>query len=297
MPCKPSTRPNCWLNWANNLATLQAWLRRSQQALADAGSTTPSIDARWLLAAALGKPDSYLYTWPEQQLCQAVRQQADGWLARRLKGEPVAYILGQQEFYGRPFKVTPATLIPRPDTEHLVETVLAWLPSGPQRVLELGTGTGAIALTLALERPQWQVVAVDNSAAALAVAQHNQQQLRASNCTLLLSDWFAEVAGRFDAVVSNPPYIDAADAHLQQGDVRFEPSIALVAGNQGLADIQWIASQAPHFLHPSGLLVFEHGYQQGQAVAALLGAEGWRDVATVKDYGGQDRVTHGVWAG
>lgn len=275
------------------MATIQAWLRRSQQALAAAGSTSPSIDARWLLAAALNKPDSYLFTWPEQRLSATVLEQAGAWLQRRLQGEPVAYILGQQEFYGRPFKVTPATLIPRPDTEHLVDTVLSLLPSGPQRLLELGTGTGAIALTLALERPQWQVTAVDISAEALAVAEHNRRQLQVDNCTFMLSDWFAQVAGQFAAVVSNPPYIDAADPHLQQGDVRFEPSTALVAGAHGLADIQLITAQAPRFLNSHGVLLFEHGYQQGLAVAALLREQGWCDVATTKDLAGQDRVTYG----
>lgn len=279
------------------MSTIQAWLRHSQQALADAGSSSPAIDARWLLAAALAKPDSYLFTWPEKTLPVVAQQQANAWLVRRLQGEPIAYILGQQEFYGRPFKVTAATLIPRPDTEMLIDTVLKLLPSGPQQVLDLGTGTGAIGLTFALERPAWQVVAVDNSASALAVAQHNQQHLEAHNCTMLLSDWFANVAGTFHAIVSNPPYIDAADPHLSIGDVRFEPSSALVAEQQGLADIQCIASQAAHFLMPNGLLVFEHGYDQGQAVANLLRVQGWENVATVQDYGGQDRVTYGFLAG
>jgi len=273
--------------------TLQEWLRESQRALAEAGSTSPDIDARWLLAAAIEKPSSYLFTWPEKALTLAQHQQAEAWLQRRLQGEPVAYILGQQEFYGRPFKVTPATLIPRPDTEILIDQVLQLLPTSPLTVADLGTGTGAIALTLALERPAWQLHAVDNSAAALAVAEQNKQLLAVHNCVLQQSDWLAQITGRFDAILSNPPYIDAADPHLQQGDVRFEPSSALVAEEQGLADIQHLVVEAQHYIQPGGLLMFEHGYNQGCAVATLMREAGWLKVQTVKDYGGQDRVTYG----
>lgn len=273
--------------------TLQEWLRESQRALAEAGSTSPDIDARWLLAAALDKPVSYLFTWPEKTLTTAQLRQVNAWWQRRLQGEPMAYILGQQEFYGRPFRVTPATLIPRPDTETLIDQVLHLLPTTPLKVVDLGTGTGAIALTLALERPAWQLHAVDNSAPALAVAEQNKQLLAVPNCVLQPSDWFTHLTGRFDAILSNPPYIDPADPHLQQGDVRFEPATALVAANQGLADMQYIAVEAQRYINPGGLLMFEHGYDQGEAVAALLRKAGWLNVTTVKDYGGQDRVTYG----
>ena len=218
---------------------------------------------------------------------------------RRVKGEPIAYILGVREFYGLNLKVTPATLIPRPDTETLVDAALAKIP--PQSnltICDLGTGSGAIALAIAKHRSQAFVLALDASQAALDVAIANAESLKISNVDFVLSDWFSALdqknnPQKFDVVVSNPPYIEASDAHLNQGDLRFEPTSALVSGAGGLHDITQIISQAPQHLNPHGWLLLEHGYHQADQVAALLKQAGFREIETVKDLGGNERVTLG----
>lgn len=273
--------------------TLAQWLQRSQQLLEGAGSESPALEARLLLAYLLTKPTSYLFTWPEQLLTNIQQKEAEALLQRRLTGEPMAYILGEQEFYGYAFKVSPATLIPRPDTELLVERALALAPPDTLDVLDLGTGTGAIALSLAKQKPSWQLLAVDKSAAALAIAEQNKVALNISNCTFLLSDWFSEITQRFQMIVSNPPYIAPNDEHLSRGDVRFEPNSALVAEESGLADIVHLVNTAQSFLAPGGLLVLEHGYNQGPEVRRLMEAAGWQGVTTEQDYGAQDRITYG----
>ena len=221
----------------------------------------------------------------------------DTWalLERRLGGEPIAYLLGEREFYGLTFKVSPATLIPRPETELLVELALQRIPQlGARRVLDLGTGSGAIALSIAHARPNAEVVAVDASAAALEVAQFNTQQLALGNVRLLQSDWYAALHGeRFDMIVSNPPYIAAGDAHLAQGDVRFEPSSALVSGTDGLDDIRRICAQAKAHLKSKGWLLFEHGYDQAAPVRALLRQAGFAEVFSARDLAGIERVSGG----
>ena len=223
-------------------------------------------------------------------------------LNRRVDGEPVAYLIGEQGFWTLNLKVTPATLIPRPETELLVESVLANAQATHAQVadlklLDLGTGSGAIALALASEQPGWQVTAVDYSQEALVVAQDNGRNHKLSNVNFLRSDWFSALAvsQKFDVIVSNPPYIDERDPHLSQGDVRFEPSTALVAPNNGLADIETIARSAPKFLNANGWLLFEHGYDQGDAAVSLLQQLGFRNVRCVQDFGGRDRVTQGQW--
>lgn len=273
--------------------TLAQWLQRSQQLLEGAGSESPALDARLVLAYVLSKPTSYLFTWPELLLTDAQRKEAEALLQRRLTGEPMAYILGEQEFYGYAFKVSPATLIPRPDTELLVERALALAPCDTLNVLDLGTGTGAIALSLAKQKPSWQLLAVDKSAAALVIAEQNKAALNINNCTFLLSDWFGEVTPRFQMIVSNPPYIAPNDEHLHRGDVRFEPTSALVAEERGLADIVHIVNTAQFFLAPGGLLILEHGYDQGSEVKRLMEVAGWQSVTTEQDYGAQDRITYG----
>ena len=249
-------------------------------------------------------------------------------LKRRLTGEPIAYILGRREFYGLNLKVTPATLIPRPDTETLVETALAKIPhndnttspSSPRKrpsllnlnqkmdcrlrgndelgVLDLGTGTGAIALAIAKHRPQTLVTAVDASQAALNIALENAQNLAITNVRFLLSDWFSALSQdnnkqKFDVIVSNPPYIEASDAHLKQGDLRFEPLSALASGADGLDAIRTIITQAPQHLKPHGWLMLEHGYNQAEQVAALLKQAGFSEISHCQDLAGIDRVTIG----
>ncbi|WP_317930971.1 peptide chain release factor N(5)-glutamine methyltransferase [Halioxenophilus sp. WMMB6] len=261
-------------------------------------SDSPRLDAELLLAFTLERERTYLFTWPEKPLAEAELQQFASLVAERRRGVPVAYLLGRQGFWDLTLTVTGATLIPRPETELLVELALAKPVAGTQ-VLDLGTGSGAIALALARQRPDWQLLAVDNSAEALAVARHNGQRNHIGNITFLQSDWFAGLPeeSHFGMIVSNPPYIDATDPHLQQGDLRFEPVTALVAAEAGLADIRRIASDARAHLAPGGWLLFEHGYNQEQACQELLNELGYAQVACHRDLNNNPRVSEGQWPG
>ncbi|MBF3238996.1 peptide chain release factor N(5)-glutamine methyltransferase [Aeromonas veronii] len=261
---------------------------------------SPRADADVLLCHLLGCRRIYLMTWPERELDAAQQATLQGWLARRLNGEPIAHLVGEREFWSLPLKVSPATLIPRPDTEVLVEQALTRIPQGPCAVLDLGTGTGAIALALKSERPEVDVWAVDRMADAAALARENSAAL---GLPIEVRDgsWFEPLGEpdrdntpRFAVIVSNPPYIDGADPHLEQGDVRFEPRSALVADDAGLADIRHIVAHAPAYLLTDGWLLLEHGWDQGEAVRQLLRDGGYREVATVRDYGDNDRVTLGL---
>src|SRR5690606_12665811 len=215
-------------------------------------------------------------------------------LQRRRAGEPVAYLLGRQGFWSLDLEVSPDTLIPRPDTELLVETALQLAPAMPLEVLDLGTGTGAIALALAAERPAWRVTGVDRVEAAVALAARNGQRLGLSNARFQLSHWFDGLGEqRFGLIVSNPPYIAAGDRHLGEGDVRFEPSSALVAGPDGLDDIRRIVAQAPRHLLPGGWLLLEHGFDQGAAVRALLDGAGFVEAHSRRDLAGHERISLG----
>ncbi|MFC3940037.1 peptide chain release factor N(5)-glutamine methyltransferase [Pseudomonas gingeri NCPPB 3146 = LMG 5327] len=257
-------------------------------------SPTARLDAELLLAAALGKSRSYLHTWPEKIVSSEAALAFSGFLQRRRGGEPVAYILGQQGFWKLDLEVAPHTLIPRPDTELLVEAALELLPATPATVLDLGTGSGAIALALASERPAWRVTAVDRVLEAVALAERNRQRLGLDNATVLSSHWFSALEGqRFQLIISNPPYIAAADPHLGQGDVRFEPASALVAGADGLDDLRLIIAQAPAHLEAGGWLMLEHGYDQAEAVRELLSAQGFGEVHSRTDLGGHQRISLG----
>lgn len=258
-------------------------------------SPTARLDAELLLAAALGKPRSFLHTWPERIVSSEAALTFASHLQRRRTGEPVAYILGQQGFWKLDLDVAPHTLIPRPETEMLVEAALELVPAfAPTRVLDLGTGTGAIALALASERPVWQVTAVDRVLEAVALAERNRQRLHLDNAQVLSSHWFSSLEGqRFDLIISNPPYIAAEDPHLAAGDVRFEPSSALVAGSDGLDDLRMIIEQAPNYLNDDGWLLLEHGYDQGAAVRDLLSRHGFEKIQTRRDLGDHERITFG----
>lgn len=275
------------------MATIQSLLNSVE--LPD--SPTPRLDAELLLAQALGKSRGYLHTWPERELEASQLECYQAALARRRSGEPVAYILGRQGFWSLDLNVASHTLIPRPDTELLVETALALLPATPLQVLDLGTGTGAIALALACERPAWQVTGVDRVAEAVALAQGNGTRLQLANARFVESCWFSALAGqRFQLIVSNPPYIAAADPHLSQGDVRFEPSSALVAGSDGLDDIRLIIELAPEHLLAGGWLLLEHGFDQAEAVRELLVQRGFATVESRRDLGGHQRISLGQWS-
>lgn len=250
-----------------------------------------SIDVEALLCAVLDRPRSYLYAWPEKRLTDAQWDKFLNFCERRACGEPVAYILGQREFWSLPLLTAPHTLIPRPDTEVLVEAVLEHYDRSEQRCLDLGTGTGAIALALKSERPQWKISGIDRVEAAVLLAEKNAAQL-ALEVSFSQSYWCDSVEdSSLNIIVSNPPYIDAGDHHLYEGDVRFEPVSALVADQQGLADIETIIVQAQRCLIPGGGLFLEHGWQQGADVRNLLSRHGYHRISTRRDYGGQERVT------
>lgn len=270
----------------------QTWLKTATLRLMHSDSA--KRDAEILLGFVTGRARTYLLAFGETPLTAEQAEQLTVLLARRERGEPVAYLVGEREFWSLPLSVSPATLIPRPDTECLVELALERLPATPCAILDLGTGTGAIALALASERPDCQLTGIDLQPEAVALAQHNAQKLAINNARFLQGSWFTPVAGqKFALIASNPPYIDEADPHLGQGDVRFEPGSALVAADQGLADLAAIVQQAADYLEPQGWLLLEHGWQQGESVRTLLNAAGFIAVATHRDYGGNDRVTLG----
>ena len=251
-------------------------------------------DARVLLRTAMRVSDAHLAAHPEQELTGTQQAGYRAWVERRRAGEPVAYLTGEREFYSLAFNVTPAVLIPRPETELLVEAALEHLPvDSPLRVLDLATGSGCVAVTIARQRPRARVTATELSRDALAVARGNAGRHGAS-IELVESDWFTALAGRrFDLIVANPPYIAAGDAHLNEGDLRFEPRAALVAGPLGLECIEVIVEQAPQHLAPGGRLLFEHGYDQGPCARALLAAGGYQEIVTLRDLAGSERVSGG----
>lgn len=267
-------------------------------ALAAAQARLPANEARTLLGHVLDRPAAWLLTHDDHVLDEDALLAFASLAARRTGGEPVAYLVGHREFFGRDFEVSPDVLIPRPETELLVELVVAGpgagVPaSGPLRVLDLGSGSGCIAVTLALECRQAEVVAVDASPAALAVARRNAERLGA-RLQLLQSDWFSALAGeRFDVVVANPPYIAAGDRHLAEGDLRFEPASALASGSDGLEAIRRIVAAAPAHLRRGGRLWLEHGYDQADAVRGLLAAAGFTDIAQHRDLAGIVRASGG----
>lgn len=279
--------------------TLEQWLQQASAALLplaaqDEALTDVRLEARRLLGDVLDISPTALQIHLHDVLQPAQLSILADALKRRLTGEPLAYITGRWWFWDLELEVAPCTLIPRPDTELLVEQALSLHLPASARVLDLGTGTGAIALALAKAKPLWQLVAVDFNREAVALAQRNQQRLKLTNCQILHSDWFQAVKDqRFDLILSNPPYIDALDPHLQQGDVKFEPLSALVAPAAGLADLQHICQQAPAFLNQGGWLWLEHGYQQAEAVQQLLQEAGLVEVQSKRDYAGQWRISGG----
>jgi release factor glutamine methyltransferase len=264
------------------------------QATARLNTDTARLDAEVLLAHVLDKPRSHLFAWPDNIPGEAQQQCFEQVLARRLAGEPVAHLIGQREFWSLSLQVTRDTLIPRPETETLVAQALSMIPANSQfAVADLGTGSGAVALAIASERPDCRVVATDSSAAALAVARANTQHLHIDNVEFIQGDWCTALQDTFDLIVSNPPYIAALDPHLETGDVRFEPRGALAAGETGMDALGAIAHCALAHLNKGGWLMMEHGYDQSDAARQLLESTGYRDVDDIRDDAGLDRVIRG----
>jgi len=273
------------------MATVRELLRSAD----DLPGESARRDAEILLGHCLDRPRSWLYTWPEREVDAAGVARYHALLAERRRGVPVAYLTGVREFWSLPLRVDSHTLIPRPETETLVSWALELpLAHAALRVLDLGTGSGAIALALASERPGWQVQGVDRSEAAVAAATRNAASLGLQRVRFDRSDWYQALAGeRFGLVVANPPYVSSDDPHLQQGDLRFEPRSALVAAGAGLADLDAIVAGAPAWLADDGWLLLEHGYRQGEAVRALLREAGFSGIETRRDLAGQERVSGG----
>ena len=285
------------------------WLAQAIEDLAQKNPTENSkIDALVLLQHATGKSRTQILAFDDTEIDEKVRLKLTALLDRRLSGEPIAYILGEKEFWSLPLNVSKGTLIPRPDTEILVEKALQIalekLQKNPPhfRILDLGTGTGAIALALASElssicqkqQISLEIIGVDLMPDVVALAQSNAERNKL-NVQFLQSRWFENITGRFDLIVSNPPYIDAQDEHLRQGDVRFEPLSALVANDTGYADLRHIIELAPSYLNSNGVLLLEHGWQQGEKVRSIFQENHWEMVETVRDYGDNERVTLGFW--
>ncbi|QHB17417.1 peptide chain release factor N(5)-glutamine methyltransferase [Mannheimia pernigra] len=283
----------------------QQWLSFAEQQLLKNAESDPFLNAKFdanlLLQAVTKRSKSSIFAFSETELSESELVELAEKLARRVKGEPMAYILGQREFWSLPLKVSTATLIPRPDTERLVELALDFAYKRLEnqknlQILDLGMGTGAIALALASELgKKAQIIGVDFQAEAVKLAEENRENLNFSSVQFLQSDWFSALANqRFDLIVSNPPYIDAEDENLTVGDVRFEPLTALVADNNGLSDLQNIIKNAPLYLKLQGALMLEHGWQQGEQVRNLFDLNVWEAIETVQDYGGNDRVTQAI---
>ncbi|WP_110689340.1 peptide chain release factor N(5)-glutamine methyltransferase [Salinicola endophyticus] len=270
-------------------------LRQAAQRLS--ASPSARLDAEVLLMHAHGVDRTWLYTWGDRELPAASKMRFEALVERRAAGWPVAYLTGRREFWGLELDTSPATLIPRPDTERLVEAALEVATAAQGALLDLGTGTGAIALAFASERPDWRVLGADVEPQAVALASANAASLGLNNARFVTSDWFDALAGeRFAIIVSNPPYIDADDPHLGRDDVRFEPRRALVAADAGLADLRALVASAPDHLEPGGWLWLEHGYTQAGAVRALLSAAGYGEITSLTDLGGHERVSGGRWS-
>jgi len=276
--------------------TIQSLLTESSQQL-HASSDSAEIDVDILLCHILKKDRSHLRAWPEKQLTNTQLTQFQLLFQQRLQGTPIAYLTGIREFWSRDFITTPAVLIPRPETETLIELCLDLIQDKPSStVLDLGTGSGIIAITLAAEKQNINITAVDKSDDALSVAKQNARLNNTPQVTFIQSDWFAAVPKQqFDFIVSNPPYINPSDPHLQQGDVRFEPNLALVAQQQGLQDIIHIAQQSKAYLKQSAYLILEHGYDQKNAVHAILSENNYYNIHCLNDLSGQARVSYAQW--
>lgn len=260
-------------------------------------SDSAALDAEVLLCQVLSKPRSHLRAWPEKPLTDQQSTHFQLLLKKRQQGQPIAYITGHKEFWSRAFKVSSSVLIPRPDTELLIELSLALIADkASPRLIDLGTGSGIIAITLAAERPDLEIIATDISLPALKIAQQNATFHGVNNIQFVHSDWFSAVpATQFDLIISNPPYIAQYDPHLSEGDVRFEPEMALIAAEHGLKDISTLCQQARHYLKADATLLIEHGFDQQSAVKTLFDSFDYRNITPFTDLSNNPRVTTGQW--
>lgn len=274
---------------------IQQALLHAKQSL-EKSSPTATLDAQVLLSHILQCDTAYLFTWPEKDLDERQQAAYRQLVEKRLQGSPVAHLTGQREFWSLSFDVDDSTLIPRPETETLVEYILQHFSNDRAlNMLDAGTGTGAIAIAIASERPGWQIVACDISEQALKLAGSNCDKHHTNNVSLLRSNWFENLSKHeFDIIVSNPPYIASDDPHLQQGDVRFEPQSALTAGETGMDDIELLCCEAKKHLKNNGWLIVEHGYNQQQPVAECFSKNGYTDIEQHRDLAGHIRMTAGT---
>ncbi|WP_455198071.1 peptide chain release factor N(5)-glutamine methyltransferase [Kaarinaea lacus] len=281
---------------AITLPTIKQVLQDAQSRLTGPADTA-RLDAEILLTWTLDCDRAYLHTWPEKELTEKQQQSFHQLVDRRQKGEPVAYITGHREFWDMNLRVTPDTLIPRPETELLVETALEKIPVDAEwNIADLGTGSGAIALAIGRERPGCQVIATDNSAAALSVARENAKRLDIHNVHFIEGHWFQPIEHeQFEVIVSNPPYVHPHDPHLEEGDLRFEPTQALQSIPDGMRDLRIISNAARSHLVPPGWLILEHGYDQGEAIKTQLMRMGYVDVSVKEDLAQNERICLGKW--
>jgi release factor glutamine methyltransferase len=278
------------------MANVSELLKHSDQL--QSTSDSPQLDCELLLCYVLDVDRTWLRTWPEKEVSKSLEAKFCALLEKRVQGQPIAYLIGSRGFWSMDLLVSTDTLIPRPETELLVELALGLKLPKNSHGLDLGTGTGAVVLALATERPDMNFTAVDSQVGAVSLANKNCQNLGLSNVAIFQSDWFDSVQlidNQFDLIISNPPYISANDPHLQQGDVRYEPNTALVSGIDGLDDLQKIIAKSPAYLKSDGWLLLEHGIDQGAAVVRLMSRAGFKKVVTHKDYNQIDRVTLGQW--
>ena len=278
------------------MANVSELLKHSDQL--QSTSDSPQLDCELLLCYVLDVDRTWLRTWPEKEVSKSLEAKFCALLEKRVQGQPIAYLVGSRGFWSMDLQVSTDTLIPRPETELLVELALGLKLPKNSHGLDLGTGTGAVVLALATERPDMNFTAVDSQVGAVSLANKNCQNLGLSNVAIFQSDWFDSVQlidNQFDLIISNPPYISANDPHLQQGDVRYEPNTALVSGIDGLDDLQKIIAKSPAYLKSDGWLLLEHGIDQGAAVVRLMSRAGFKKVVTHKDYNQIDRVTLGQW--
>ena len=284
----------CPLPPANSIGTA---VKQATTRLTDL-SPSPRLDAELLLAHCLRCDRSHLRAWPERLISAEHATRFWQFISQRAEGIPLAYLTGEKEFWSRTFRVTPSILIPRPDTETLIEAALAIIPpEAPWHILDMGSGSGIIAITLAMERPNTRVLAIDCSPEALAITRGNADRYQLQNLEIRQSHWFSAIARqhRFDLIASNPPYLAAGDPHLSQDGIRHEPLTALVSGPKGLDDLTLISREAPYYLRPGGVLLLEHGYDQAQALRQILTTRGYHGIQHHADLQGHPRITRAYW--